>query len=65
MGIRGKLLCSIGFLGLGYILSFGLMEWTTSTTQKHLRIASGCLFPAAASLQQDPGKLSKAEQVLA
>lgn len=52
MGIRGKLLCSIGFLGLGYILFFGLMEWTTSTTQKHLRIASGCLFPAAASLQQ-------------
>jgi methyl-accepting chemotaxis protein len=52
MGIRGKLLSSIGVLGLGYIVFFGLMEWTTSTAQKHLRIASDSLFPAAASLQQ-------------
>jgi methyl-accepting chemotaxis protein/methyl-accepting chemotaxis protein-1 (serine sensor receptor) len=52
MGIRGKLLSSIGVLGLGYIVFFGLMEWTTSTAQKHLRVASDSLFPAAASLQQ-------------
>ena len=52
MGIRGKLLSSIGVLGLGYIVFFGLMEWTTSTAQEHLRIASDSLFPAAASLQQ-------------
>jgi methyl-accepting chemotaxis protein len=59
MGIRGKLLCSIGFLGLGYIVFFGLMEWTTSTTQKHLLVASGSLFPAAASLQQAQSSFQK------
>jgi methyl-accepting chemotaxis protein len=59
MGIRGKLLCSIGALGLGYILFFGLMEWTASTAQKHLRIASDCLFPAAASLQQAQASFQK------
>ena len=59
MGIRGKLLASIGVLGLGYILFFGLMEWTTATTQKHLRIASGSLFPAATSLQQAQASFQK------
>jgi methyl-accepting chemotaxis protein len=59
MGIRGKLLCSIGFLGLGYVLFFGLMEWTTYTTQKHLRIASESLFPAAASLQRAQASFQK------
>jgi methyl-accepting chemotaxis protein len=59
MGIRGKLLCSIGLLGLGYILYFGLTEWTTSTTQKHLRVASTCLFPAAASLLQAQASFQK------
>jgi methyl-accepting chemotaxis protein len=59
MGIRGKLLSSIGILGLGYILFFGLMEWTTTTTQKHLNIASECLFPAASSLQQAQASFQK------
>jgi hypothetical protein len=62
MGIRGKLLCSIGVLGLGYILFFGLMEWTTSTTQKHLHIASDSLFPAAASLLQTQASYQKLEK---
>jgi|GEM_PF-1348581 len=51
MSIRGKLLYSIGALALGYVLFLGLVEWTTSTTQRHLRIASGALVPAASSLQ--------------
>jgi methyl-accepting chemotaxis protein len=59
MGIRGKLLSSIGILGLGYILFFGLMEWTTANTQKHLNIASECLFPAASSLQQAQASFQK------
>jgi methyl-accepting chemotaxis protein len=59
MGIRGKLLSSIGILGLGYILFFGLMEWTTTTTQKHLNIASESLFPAASSLQQAQASFQK------
>jgi methyl-accepting chemotaxis protein len=59
MGIRGKLLASIGVLGLGYIIFFGLMEWTTSITQKHLRVASDSLFPAAASLQQAQSSFQK------
>ena len=62
MGIRGKLLCSIGVLGLGYILFFGLMEWTTSTTQKHLHIASDSLFPAAASLLEAQSSYQKLEK---
>jgi HAMP domain-containing protein len=62
MGIRGKLLCSIGVLGLGYILFFGLMEWTTSTTQKHLHIASDSLFPAAASLLEAQASYQKLEK---
>jgi methyl-accepting chemotaxis protein/methyl-accepting chemotaxis protein-1 (serine sensor receptor) len=59
MGIRGKLLSSIGVLGFGYIVFFGLMEWTTSTAQKHLRVASDSLFPAAASLQQAQASFQK------
>jgi hypothetical protein len=62
MGIRGKLLCSIGVLGLGYILFFGLMEWTTSATQKHLQIASGSLFPAAANLLEAESSYQKLEK---
>jgi methyl-accepting chemotaxis protein len=59
MGIRGKLLCSIGLLGIGYIIVFGLMEWTTSNAQKHLSVASSSLFPAAASLQQAQASFQK------
>jgi len=59
MGIRGKLLSSIGVLGLGYVLFFGLMEWTTSNAQSHLRIASDSLFPAAADLLQAQASYQK------
>jgi methyl-accepting chemotaxis protein len=52
MGIRGKFFYSIGALALGYVLFFALVEWTTSTTQRHLRVASESLFPAASKLQQ-------------
>jgi methyl-accepting chemotaxis protein len=52
MGIRGKFFYSIGALALGYVLFFALVEWTTSTTQRHLHIASESLFPAASKLQQ-------------
>ncbi|WP_213807661.1 methyl-accepting chemotaxis protein [Granulicella sp. dw_53] len=59
MGIRGKFLNSIGALALGFVLFFALVEWTTSTTQRHLRIASGSLFPAASSLQQAQASFQK------
>jgi methyl-accepting chemotaxis protein len=62
MGIRGKLLSSIGILALGYIVFFGLMEWTTSTMQRHLNVASGSLFPAAASLQQAQASFQKLDK---
>ena len=51
MGIRGKLLYSIVALTLGYVLFLGLVEWTAAMTKKHLQVASGALFPAAASIQ--------------
>ncbi len=59
MGIRGKLLYSTGTLAFGYILFFALMVWTTTTTQRHLRIASNALFPAASSLQAAEASFQK------
>ena len=51
MSIRGKLLLSIGVLAVGYILFLGMVEVTTSATQKHINIASESLFPAASNIQ--------------
>jgi len=62
MGIRGKLLYSIVSLTLGYILFLGLIEWTASTTQKHLGIVSSSLSPAAASVQQAQASFQRLTQ---
>jgi methyl-accepting chemotaxis protein len=51
MSIRGKLLLSIGVLAIGYILFLSMVEITTSSTQKHMNIASESLFPAASDIQ--------------
>lgn len=51
MSIRSKLLLSIGVLAIGYILFLSMVEITTSSTQKHMTIASESLFPAASNIQ--------------
>ena len=59
MSIRGKLLLSIGALAVGYILFLSMVEVTTSTTQKHINIASESLFPAASNIQLTQASFQK------
>ena len=46
LGIRSKLLLGIGTLAFGYVVFFGLVQWTTLTTQRHLARVSGAIYPA-------------------
>ncbi len=46
LGVRGKLLLSVGILTLGYLLFLGLVQWTAATTQRHLTAVSGSIYPA-------------------
>jgi methyl-accepting chemotaxis protein len=49
--IRLKLIFSIGMLAFGYLLFLGLIQWTGTSVQHHLRTASDSLFPAALAVQ--------------
>jgi methyl-accepting chemotaxis protein len=51
-GIKAKIWMSIAIFGAGYLALLVLLQWTTSKTQAHLKIASGSLFPAALSSQE-------------
>jgi methyl-accepting chemotaxis protein len=51
-GIRSKLLWSVGALAMGYLLFLGLVQWTASTTQKHLLLLSESIYPAALKLDK-------------
>ena len=59
MSIRGKLLLSIGVLAIGYILFLSMVEITTSSTQKHMSVASESLFPAASNIQLTQASFQK------
>jgi methyl-accepting chemotaxis protein len=62
LSIRLKLILSTGTLAFGYLLFLGLVVWTGSSMQRHLRLASDSLFPAALAGQEaDAGfqKLTK------
>ncbi|SEG54468.1 Methyl-accepting chemotaxis protein (MCP) signalling domain-containing protein [Bryocella elongata] len=50
LGIRGKLLLSVGALATGYLLFFALVQWTSSTTETHLSTVSSSIYPAALAL---------------
>ena len=52
LGIKAKIWMSIAIFGAGYVVLLLLLQWTTSQTQTHLKIASGSLFPAALSSQE-------------
>jgi methyl-accepting chemotaxis protein len=51
LSIRLKLIFSIGMLAFGYLLFLGLIQWTGTSVQHHLRTASDSLFPAALAVQ--------------
>jgi methyl-accepting chemotaxis protein len=51
-GIKAKIWMSMAIFGAGYVALLVLLQWTTSETQKHMKIASGALFPAALSSQE-------------
>src|SRR5882724_12972204 len=51
-GIKAKIWMSMAIFGAGYVALLVLLQWTTSETQQHMKIASGSLFPAALSSQE-------------
>jgi methyl-accepting chemotaxis protein len=56
LSIRLKLILSTGTLAFGYLLFLGLVMWTGAEMQRHLRLASDSLFPAAlAGMEADAG----------
>ena len=62
LSIRWKLIISMGGMAIGYLLFFGLVAWTGADMQRHMRVASDSLFPAALAGQKaDSGfqKLTK------
>ena len=62
ISIRLKLILSIGVLAFGYLLFFGLIVWTGSNMQHHLRSASDSLFPAALAGQEANAGFQKLTQ---
>jgi methyl-accepting chemotaxis protein len=51
-GIKAKIWLSVAIFGAGYVALLGLLQWTTSESQAHMKIASGSLFPAALNGQE-------------
>jgi len=58
-GIKAKIWMSIAIFGAGYIALLVLLQWTSSVTQEHMKIASGSLFPAALSSQEASASFQK------
>jgi methyl-accepting chemotaxis protein len=59
ISIRLRLILSIGVLAFGYLLFLGLTVWTGSSMQRHLRLASNSLFPAALAGQEADAEFQK------
>jgi len=62
ISIRLRLILSIGVLAFGYLLFLGLTVWTGSSMQRHLRLASDSLFPAALAGQEADAGFQKLTQ---
>jgi methyl-accepting chemotaxis protein len=58
-GIKAKIWLSIAIFGAGYVALLILLQWTTSQTQAHMKIASDSLFPAALSSQDAAAAFQK------
>jgi methyl-accepting chemotaxis protein len=52
LSIKAKIWLSISIFAAGYVALLILLQWTTSQTQAHMKVASDSLFPAAISTQQ-------------
>jgi methyl-accepting chemotaxis protein len=62
LSIRLKLILSTGTLAFGYLLFLGLVVWTGAEMQRHLRMASDSLFPAALAGQEADAGFQKVTQ---
>lgn len=62
LGIRGKLMISIGALACGYLLFLALVQWTSSTTEKHLNTVSKSIYPAALNLEHAHAAFERLEK---
>ena len=62
LSIRLKLILSTGTLAFGYLLFLGLVVWTGAEMQRHLRLASDSLFPAALAGQEADAGFQKLTQ---
>jgi len=62
LSIRLKLILSTGTLAFGYLLFLGLVVWTGAEMQRHLRLASDSLFPAALAGQEADAGFQKVTQ---
>src|SRR5581483_721695 len=52
LGIKAKIWLCIAIFGAGYVVLLILLQWTTSESQTHMKVASGSLFPAALASQE-------------
>jgi methyl-accepting chemotaxis protein/methyl-accepting chemotaxis protein-1 (serine sensor receptor) len=59
LSIRSKLLLSVGTLASGYLIFFALIQWTASSTQRHLTTVSESVYPAAVEVGQAQASFEK------
>jgi methyl-accepting chemotaxis protein len=59
LGIKAKIWFSIAIFAAGYVALLGLLQWTASETQAHMKLASDSLFPAALSSQEAEAAFQK------
>lgn len=51
LGVRAKLLLSVGILATGYFMFFGLAQWTAAATERHLLAVTQSIYPAAQGIE--------------
>lgn len=59
LGIRGKMLLCVGSLAAGYLVFFLMIQWTSTTTEKHLETVSKSVYPAAFSIEHAQAAFQK------
>jgi methyl-accepting chemotaxis protein len=62
LGIKTKIWFSIALFAVGYVALLVLLQWTASENQRHMKLASGSLFPAALSAQEAEAAFQKANK---
>ena len=59
LGIRGKMLLCVCSLAAGYLVFFVMIQWTSTTTEKHLETVSKSVYPAAFSIEHAQAAFQK------